>query len=68
MGSKEDVAARIEADTRLKIEEMNQTVTVHKNSVRSHGIKRIICRERITKGYQPDCQKLNGNIFSFQFG
>lgn len=33
MGSKEDVAARIEADTRLKIEEMNQTVTVHKNTV-----------------------------------
>ncbi|GAB1863211.1 V-type proton ATPase subunit G [Camponotus japonicus] len=33
MGSKEDVAARIEADTRLKIEEMNQTVAVHKNMV-----------------------------------
>lgn len=33
MGSKEDVAARIEADTRLKIEEMNQTVAVHKNTV-----------------------------------
>jgi V-type H+-transporting ATPase subunit G len=33
MGSKEDVAARIEADTRLKIEEMNETVSVHKNAV-----------------------------------
>jgi len=33
MGSKEDVAARIEADTRVKIEEMNQTVATHKNSV-----------------------------------
>ncbi|XP_011163619.1 V-type proton ATPase subunit G [Solenopsis invicta] len=33
MGSKEDVAARIEADTRVKIEEMNQAVTVHKNPV-----------------------------------
>ncbi|KYN04857.1 PREDICTED: V-type proton ATPase subunit G [Cyphomyrmex costatus] len=33
MGSKEDVAARIEADTRLKIEEMNQKVAVHKNEV-----------------------------------
>jgi len=35
MGSKEDVAARIEADTRLKIEEMNQTVAVHKSTVSS---------------------------------
>lgn len=33
MGSKEDVAARIEADTRVKIEEMNQTVAVNKNAV-----------------------------------
>lgn len=33
MGSKEDVAARIEADTRIKIEEMNQTVALHKNPV-----------------------------------
>jgi len=33
MGSKEDVAARIEADTRVKIEEMNQAVTMHKNTV-----------------------------------
>ncbi|XP_011874620.1 PREDICTED: V-type proton ATPase subunit G [Vollenhovia emeryi] len=33
MGSKEDVAARIEADTRLKIEEMNQAVSVHKKPV-----------------------------------
>lgn len=33
MGSKEDVAARIEADTRIKIEEMNQAVTAHKNMV-----------------------------------
>lgn len=33
MGSKEDVAARIEADTRVKIEEMNQTVSVHKSNV-----------------------------------
>lgn len=33
MGSKEDVAARIEADTKVKIEEMNQTVSVHKDNV-----------------------------------
>jgi len=33
MGSKEDVAARIEADTRIKIEEMNQAVAMHKNPV-----------------------------------
>lgn len=33
MGSKEDVAARIEADTRVKIEEMNHAITVHKDAV-----------------------------------
>lgn len=33
MGSKEDVAARIEADTKVKIEEMNQAITVHKDTV-----------------------------------
>ncbi|KAG7213302.1 hypothetical protein KM043_002601 [Ampulex compressa] len=33
MGSKEDVAARIDADTRVKIEEMNQTLSVHKDAV-----------------------------------
>lgn len=38
MGSKEDVAARIEADTRVKIEEMNQTVAIHKNPVRHFRI------------------------------
>ncbi|XP_031845537.1 V-type proton ATPase subunit Vha13 [Nomia melanderi] len=33
MGSKEDVAARIEADTKVKIEDMNQAVSVHKDMV-----------------------------------
>lgn len=33
MGSKEDVAARIEADTKIKIEEMNKAVAMHKNTV-----------------------------------
>lgn len=33
MGSKEDVAARIDADTRVKIEEMNNQVAAHKNQV-----------------------------------
>lgn len=33
MGSKEDVAARIEADTKLKTEEMSQTISMHKDSV-----------------------------------
>ncbi|CAL7934673.1 unnamed protein product [Xylocopa violacea] len=33
MGSKEDVAARIEGDTKVKTEEMNQAVSIHKNSV-----------------------------------
>lgn len=33
MGSKEDVAARIEADTKVKIEEMNQAISVHKDTV-----------------------------------
>ena len=33
MGSKEDVAARIDADTRIKIEEMNNQVAAHKDAV-----------------------------------
>lgn len=33
MGSKEDVAARIEADTRVKIDEMNKAISVHKDTV-----------------------------------
>uniref|UniRef100_A0A1B6JVS1 V-type proton ATPase subunit G n=1 Tax=Homalodisca liturata TaxID=320908 RepID=A0A1B6JVS1_9HEMI len=33
MGSREDVAARIEADTKVKIEEMNKAVTLHKEAV-----------------------------------
>ena len=33
MGSREDVAARIEADTKIKIDEMNKAVTAHKEAV-----------------------------------
>jgi V-type H+-transporting ATPase subunit G len=33
MGSKEDVAARIEADTRIKIDEMQKAVNLHKEVV-----------------------------------
>ncbi|CAK9821112.1 V-type proton ATPase subunit G [Anthophora plagiata] len=33
MGSKEDVAARIEADTKVKIEEMNKAVSMHKDAI-----------------------------------
>ncbi|XP_043471207.1 V-type proton ATPase subunit G [Leptopilina heterotoma] len=33
MGSKEDVAARIDADTMMKIEEMNTKISVHKPAV-----------------------------------
>lgn len=33
MGSREDVAAKIEADTKVKIEEMNKAVTLHKEAV-----------------------------------
>jgi len=33
MGSKEDVAARIEADTRIKIDEMQKAVNLHKEAV-----------------------------------
>lgn len=39
MGSKEDVAARIEADTRVKIEEMKQAVTVHKDNVSLYKVR-----------------------------
>jgi len=35
MGSREDVAARIEADTRVKIEEMNRAVKMQKSVVSS---------------------------------
>ncbi|KAE8752563.1 V-ATPase V1 Subunit G [Frankliniella occidentalis] len=33
MGSREDVSARIEADTKLRINEMNKAVTTHKEQV-----------------------------------
>lgn len=33
LGNREDVAARIEADTQLKIQEMNKAVAVHKQAV-----------------------------------
>lgn len=33
MGSKEGVAARIDADTKLKIEEMNSQLLTHKDPV-----------------------------------
>lgn len=33
MGSREDVAARIEADTKVKIDEMNKAVVLHKEAV-----------------------------------
>lgn len=33
MGSREDVAARIDADTTIKIEEMNKAVSVNKQAV-----------------------------------
>lgn len=33
MGSKEDVAARIEVDTKIKIEEMQKAVNTHKEAV-----------------------------------
>lgn len=33
MGSREDVAARIDTETKAKIEEMNKAVGVHKDPV-----------------------------------
>jgi len=33
MGSREDVAARIDADTKIKINEMNKAVSVNKQAV-----------------------------------
>lgn len=38
MGSREDVAARIDADTKIKIEEMNKAVSVNKQVI----IERIL--------------------------
>lgn len=52
MGSKEDVAARIEADTRVKIEEMNQTVAIHKNPVSHlHKMHLINCRQALMRNH-----------------
>lgn len=33
MGSREDVAARIEQDTKIRIDEMNKAVVIHKEPV-----------------------------------
>jgi hypothetical protein len=33
MGSREDVAARIEADTKIKIDEMQKAINTHKEAV-----------------------------------
>lgn len=33
MGSREDVAARIESETKIKIDEMNKSVVIHKEVV-----------------------------------
>ena len=38
MGSKEDVAARIDADTQLKIQEMNKAVSAHKTAVSNFNL------------------------------
>ncbi|XP_076672152.1 V-type proton ATPase subunit Vha13 [Andrena cerasifolii] len=53
MGSKEDVAARIEADTKVKIEEMNQAVSVHKESVMLN-IMDLVCdlKPELHKNYR----------------
>lgn len=41
MGSREDVAARIEVDTKIKIDEMNKAVNVHKEAVSVLCIRRL---------------------------
>ncbi|KAG8311832.1 hypothetical protein J6590_035916 [Homalodisca vitripennis] len=41
MGSREDVAARIEADTKVKIEEMNRAVTLHKEAEKKTEINQV---------------------------
>lgn len=55
MGSKEDVAARIEADTKIKTEEMNQTVSMHKDSV-VHTILELVydIKAELHKNYRAE--------------
>jgi hypothetical protein len=42
MGSKEDVAARIEVDTKIRIDEMQKAVNLHKEAVCTIFI--LICK------------------------
>lgn len=55
MGSKEDVAARIDADTRVKIEEMNKAISVHKDAV-MHEILELVydIKPQLHKNYRPE--------------
>lgn len=55
MGSKEDVAARIEADSRVKIEQMNQAVSVHKDAV-MHEILELVynIKPQLHQNYRPE--------------
>ncbi|XP_060859161.1 V-type proton ATPase subunit G-like [Metopolophium dirhodum] len=41
LGSREDVAARIDADTKIKIEEMNKAVIVNKQAVVDHILELV---------------------------
>ncbi|XP_063989880.1 V-type proton ATPase subunit G [Diachasmimorpha longicaudata] len=53
MGSKEDVAARIDADTKIKIEEMNKGVSGHKDKVIQEILQLVYnIKPELHKNYQ----------------
>ncbi|KAK2581270.1 hypothetical protein KPH14_008060 [Odynerus spinipes] len=55
MGSKEDVAARIEADTRVKIEEMIKAVSVHKEAVMREILELVYdIKPKVHQNYRVD--------------
>ena len=64
MGSKEDVAARIDADTQLKIEEMNIAVSQHKNSVSTY-LKSKINKKQNKKSNIKPLIKFQNNLVQF---
>lgn len=57
MGSREDVAARIEQETNIRIQEMNKAVSSHKEPVsfvQRNGLRQII--KKIFSGHPGDTQ------------
>ncbi|CAB3378018.1 Hypothetical predicted protein [Cloeon dipterum] len=53
MGSREDVAARIDADTKIKIDEMNRAVKMQKSAVVEHLLSLVYdIKPEVHKNFQ----------------